>query len=60
MLFKFKDADSLKDQINFLFKNPDEAKKMGQNAGIMLQQKYSESIHYKKLITLFKNKNKTI
>lgn len=59
MLFQFKNSESLKDQINYLFRNPDEAKKMGQNAGIILQEKFSESIHYKKLITLFEKKIET-
>jgi glycosyltransferase involved in cell wall biosynthesis len=59
LLFQFRNAESLKDQISYLFNNPDAAKEMGRNAGTILKEKFSESIHYKKLITLFEKYKQT-
>lgn len=56
LTFDYASVSSLKEKIDFLFQNPQEAKQMGENAYSTLIQNYSPQKHYDQLIKLFQSK----
>jgi glycosyltransferase involved in cell wall biosynthesis len=53
LLFECKNAGDLKSKIEYLFKNPNEARRMGKNAATLVDSKFSIETHYKELIKVF-------
>lgn len=55
LLFKPGDSDSLRDALGWTIQHPDEIKQMGRNARLFVEELFSPSLHYKRLITLFQH-----
>ena len=53
LLFDYKNSNSLREKIEFLFNNPLNAKAMGEKANHSILDKYSAENHYNALVKLF-------
>lgn len=54
LLFQCGNVNDLKEKINYLLNHKDLAVEMGVNARKVVEEKYNENIHYKKLINAYK------
>lgn len=55
LLFKYKNVDSLKEQVHYLFSNYEAARMMGEEAYQFILTKFSVEKHYECLISIFKS-----
>jgi glycosyltransferase involved in cell wall biosynthesis len=55
LLFKPGNKDDFILKIRMLWEKPTLAKKLGQNASRVVDEKYNSEIHYKKIMTIYKN-----
>lgn len=54
LIFRDRDAEDLSRKILYLYKNPEEAKKMGENGAIFIKNKFSWEHQSKELINLYR------
>lgn len=55
MLFECKNADNLKEKINYLFTHKEKAEDWGKNAALLANEKFSIETHYNALMKVFEN-----
>jgi len=55
LLFQYKNADSLKQHIEYLFQNQEKAQLFGQNAYKLVESKFDAEQHLTRLLNIFQN-----
>lgn len=53
LTFKYADTADLREKVKYMFDNPGQARRMGENAFKVLLEKYSPEVHYGQLMELF-------